>query len=235
MSLADWCRVVRGMLLAKYPSTRRYPWQPWHSPPPRHPSHWATGSKPLTYLRLMLTSWAGAMQMLAKSVHHHHHYRQCWFQYKALFICRMKLRWLRKTGSLDTSKLWRKKKRNGLQKKRMRSCTPTHARKPSRLKRINQNVDLDPTAGVQVKNPQLQKKRKRTVSHRHQVMRLQWLSGTVAMLVALHPDLVAEAAAVVALNELQEGLSFLMKFSFCFSWNGKKKLVKSKDFLSWAP
>ena len=51
----------------------------------------------------------------------------------------------------------------------------------------------------------------------YQVRRLQWLSGTVAAPVVLLQELVVEAAAVAALNELQEELSFLMKYSFCYS------------------
>ena len=52
------CMVV-GVPLARSPGMRRYPLQPWHSPPPRHLSYWANQWKPRTFLWPTLTRWEG--------------------------------------------------------------------------------------------------------------------------------------------------------------------------------
>ena len=149
----------------------------------------------------------------------------------------MKLRWPRKTGNLVTYKLWRRKKRKELLKKRTRSCTHTHGRKLCRLKRINQSrIDLDPTVDALVRVPQLHNNQKRKLIQEYQVRRLKWLSGTVAAIVELLLELAAEVAAVVVLGEIQGELSFLMTFSFCL-WNWKishwyfRKLIRLSTYL----
>lgn len=56
---------------------------------------------------------------------------------------------------------------------------------------------------------------KRKLIQEYQVRGLKRLSGTVAAIVALHLELVAEVVAVVVLEEIQGEVSFLMTFSFC--------------------